>query len=295
MIKTTATLFTQLPDELHFKGEPNDWVKMTRPGQRLHSFLEGPEFDDDGNLYIVDVPYGRIFKITPTGEWQLFYQYEGEPHSIKIDKNGDFIFVDYKLGLVKYAPKQNKLTTIATAYNGMPFKGLSDLTIAVNGDYYFTDSGRTSLSDPTGCVYKYNDLDGLTLILDNVPYPNGIVTSTDGQTCFVAATRANAVWKFKTNKPEPIYPMVGNYIQLTGGLGPDGLAVNKDNKLAVAHAQMGRVYVYSLLGDLLLEIPLPQGLWVTSVAFHPKNQNELYIIEAQYGAIYRIYISANEG
>ena len=294
MAKITANLFSQLPIELHFKGEPNEWVKMTRPGQSLHSFLEGPEFDHDGNLYLVDVPYGRIFKIMPNGEWQLFYQYEGEPHSIKIDQNGDFIIADYKLGLVKYAPKQNKLSMIVSAYNGHPFKGLSDLTIAVNGDYYFTDSGRTSLSDPTGCVYKFNDSEGLTLILNNVAYPNGIVTSANGQTCFVAATRTNAVWKFKTNKPEPIYPMVGNYIQLTGGLGPDGLAVNKDDLLAVAHAQKGLAYIYNPLGDLLLDIRLPQGLWATSVVFHPKNQNELYIIEAQYGAIYRINIPTNE-
>ena len=39
----TAKLWSKLPDEFHFKGEPTDWVKMTRPGQSLHSFLEGPD------------------------------------------------------------------------------------------------------------------------------------------------------------------------------------------------------------------------------------------------------------
>ena len=28
-------------------------------------FLEGPSFDRDGNLFVVDIPFGRILKITP--------------------------------------------------------------------------------------------------------------------------------------------------------------------------------------------------------------------------------------
>lgn len=37
-----AELYGRLPEALHWRGEPNDWVRMTRPGMRLHSFLEGP-------------------------------------------------------------------------------------------------------------------------------------------------------------------------------------------------------------------------------------------------------------
>lgn len=29
------------------------------------SFLEGPSFDRAGNLYVVDIPYGRVFRISP--------------------------------------------------------------------------------------------------------------------------------------------------------------------------------------------------------------------------------------
>ncbi len=55
-----AQLVTRLPDDLHYQGEPNEWVRITRPGQRLHSFIEGAAFDREGNLWLVDVPYGRI-------------------------------------------------------------------------------------------------------------------------------------------------------------------------------------------------------------------------------------------
>jgi gluconolactonase len=62
-VDISAEVFATLPASLHYRGEPNEWVRVTRPGQKLHSFLEGPAFDADGNLWCVDVPYGRIFRI----------------------------------------------------------------------------------------------------------------------------------------------------------------------------------------------------------------------------------------
>ena len=49
-----ASEFTRLPEELYYRGEPTEWSKTVRPGKRLHSFLEGPSFDRDGNLYVAE-------------------------------------------------------------------------------------------------------------------------------------------------------------------------------------------------------------------------------------------------
>ncbi|MEZ5756886.1 MAG: SMP-30/gluconolactonase/LRE family protein [Emcibacteraceae bacterium] len=276
----TATLWARLPEELHYKGEPNDWVKMTRPGQSLHSFLEGPEFDTQGNLWLVDVPYGRIFKIDDNGNWSLHHSYDGHPHSIKQKADGSFILTDYKNGLIAY-DGEDKFTALLSSIN---FKGLSDLTIAENGDVWFTDSGRTSLSDPSGNVYCLRNDNCLDHVLNNVPYPNGIALSRDGKMVYVAATRANAVWRFLADYTEADRPMVGTHIQMSGGLGPDGLAVDVHGNLAVAHAQTGRAYIYNHFGDILARIDLPEGLWITSLIY---QNNSLYIVEAQTGSVYR--------
>ena len=276
----TATLWSKLPEQFHYKGEPNDWVKMTRPGQSLHSFLEGPFFDDHGTLWLVDVPYGRIFKINQQGVWDLHKSYTGEPHSIKQKADGKFILTDYKNGLLEYDGADEFKILIP----GDKFKGLSDLTIADNGDIWFTDSGRTSLSDPTGGVYCLRDNGTLDHVLENVPYPNGIALSPDNKMVYVAATRANAVWRFMANYPDPKWPMVGVYVQMSGGLGPDGLSVQSNGNLAVAHAQAGRAYVYNIFGDTVAQIDLPDGLWITSLMY---QENTLYMVEAQTGSIYR--------
>lgn len=276
----TATLWSKLPEHFHYKGEPNDWVKMTRPGQSLHSFLEGPCFDEHGTLWLVDVPYGRIFQINQDGKWHLHKSYDGEPHSIKQKADGNFVLTDYKNGLLEYDGDEGFKTLVP----GDQFKGLSDLTIADNGDIWFTDSGRTSLSDPTGGVYCLRADGTLDHVLANVPYPNGITLSPDGKLVYVAATRANAVWRFMATYPDPKWPMVGVHVQMSGGLGPDGLAVQSNGNLAVAHAQAGRAYVYNIFGDTVAQIDLPEGLWITSLIY---QENTLYMVEAQTGSIYR--------
>jgi hypothetical protein len=41
--------------EYHQTGRQTEWLKLQRRGENLHSLLEGPSFDREGNLYVVDV------------------------------------------------------------------------------------------------------------------------------------------------------------------------------------------------------------------------------------------------
>lgn len=287
-----AELFTRLPERFYWKGEPNDWVRTTRPGQHLHSFLEGPCFDAEGSLWLADVPYGRLFKILADRRWELAYEYDGEPHSLRSTVDGTFIIVDYRRGLLSFDPRSRQIATICARVNTEPFRGLSDLTIAANGDVWFTDAGRSSLSDPTGRIFRLRAGAATPeLILANVPYPNGIALSPDGRIVYVAATRANAVWRFLADPPDPAWPMVGTFVHLSGGLGPDGLAADPAGMLAIAQGQAGRVYLVDSLGDLQAAVKTPGGLWTTACAFTPDG-SELFIVEAQSASIYRIAIKA---
>ena len=44
---------------------------MNQGGCLVDSFLEGPVFDEQGNLYVSGIPFGRMFRINPDGEWEL--------------------------------------------------------------------------------------------------------------------------------------------------------------------------------------------------------------------------------
>lgn len=251
----------------------------------MHSFLEGAFFDDLGALWLSDVPYGRVFRVTPDGLWHLMHHDVGEPHAMRVAADGRKIAVDYSRGLVELAGVDAS-TVLTSGPPATPFLGLSDMTIAPDGALWFTDSGRTSLSDPRGRIWRRAADGGLRLVLDCVPYPNGICLSPDGAWVYVAATRANAVWRFSSRLPVAGPPMVGTFLHLSGGLGPDGLACNPQGWVAVAQAQAGRAYVFDSLGDPIAEVRLPEGLWTTSVAFHPVRHAQLYIVEAQHAAVF---------
>ena len=67
------------------------------PGGRL---LEGPSFDRQGNLWITDIPNGRIFRIAPDGTPTKVAEYDGEPNGLKIAKDGRIFIADHKQGLL---------------------------------------------------------------------------------------------------------------------------------------------------------------------------------------------------
>jgi gluconolactonase len=264
---------------------------MTRPGRDLHSFLEGPSFAADGSLMLVDVPHGRILRIDPSlSRWDVLYTYDGEPHAVLQEPDGTLVLTDYRRGLLRLDLRSGALSTLCDGYGGEAFRGLSDLAADPDGSIWFTDSGRTSLTDPRGRLFRRDANGQLDCVLDNVPYPNGIAFSADNAFAFVAATRANAVWRIARQWSGTAQPMAGTYLQLSGGLGPDGLAVSPDGYLAVAHAQAGRAWLFDPVGDPIACILTPGGGWTTAVRFSSDGRT-LFIVEAEAGALFAVGLS----
>ena len=283
-----ASLFSRLPNALHWTGEPNDWVRITRPGQSLHSFLEGLTFAADGTAYVADVPYGRVFRVASDGsEWRAVLDDDGEPHGLWMVAPERLWVVDSRRGLRTLDLRSGKVEALCAKPAGGEFLGLSDLAVDADGNVWFTDPGRSSLSDPSGRLFRWSREAGLMQVLDKLPYPNGVAISSDGAHVLVAMTRANAVWKLPRATSGTGKPMLGTYLQLSGGLGPDGLAVGPHGCLAVAHAQAGAAWLFDAAGLPLARIVTPHGTWTTSVRFSPVQPAMLYIVEAQTGSIYR--------
>ena len=106
---------------------------------------------------------------------------------------------------------------------------MNDLVFTRNGDMYFTDQGQTGLQDPSGRLYRLRAADGkLECLLNNIPSPNGLVLNKAENALFLAVTRANAIWKI-TMLPDGTVTKVGTFIQMSGGSGPDGLALDEDD------------------------------------------------------------------
>ncbi len=278
-------VFARLPDSFRRKDPANVWAMTNRRGIVADSFLEGPSFDRDGNLYVVDIPYGRVFRVSPIGEFALIAEYDGEPNGLKIAKDGRIFITDYRHGIMLLDPVSGRVSTVLERRWSERFKGVNDLVFASNGDLYFTDQGQTGLHDPTGRVYRLRTDGRLELIIDTVPSPNGIVLNRAEHILYVAVTRGNCVWRVPL-MPDGTASKVGLFVQLSGSLGgPDGLAMDEADNLAVAHAGLGAVWIFSRLGEPLYRVRSCTGLATTNLAYGGPDRKRLYITESETGTI----------
>src|SRR3979409_2640681 len=192
--KIEVRTFSAMPAKFRQRRRP-DGSDPNRAGAQVDCFLEGPAFDRKGNLWCVDIPYGRIFRNDPKGQWELVVQYDGWPNGLKIHKDGRIFICDYKRGLMVLDPKSGKIESLLATAFSESFKGLNDLHFADNGDLYFTDQGQSGIADPTGRVWRLRANAEWHKLVSNAPSPNGITLNEKNTQVYVAMTRSQQIWR----------------------------------------------------------------------------------------------------
>jgi len=272
-----AEVYTTLPAGLRKRP-------LSRKSPRFHvdCFLEGPSFDRDGNLWVVDIPAGRILRINPKGEWEIAAEYEGEPNGLKIHKDGRIFVADYRNGIMVLDPKSGRIEPLIEWRHTEKLRGVNDLTFASNGDLYFTDQGLTSLSDPTGRVYRCTAGGKLECLLYNAPSPNGIVLSPREDVLYVAMTVAASVWRMQPTGDGSAKVRV--HTQMICG-GADGLAVDEAGNLVIANVGLGMLWIVDNRGLPLYRIDGCGGNLATNIAYGGPDRKRLYITDSEHGRI----------
>jgi gluconolactonase len=278
-----AHLFARLPDEF---ATPcvTAWSEANFAGRELGSFLEGPDFDAAGNLFVVDIPNGRIFRISPEGDFACVAAYGGWPNGLKILPTGKLLVADHRLGLVEVNPVDGAICVRVDGYRGEHFRGLNDLTLAPDGQVYFTDQGQSGLQEPAGAVYRWEPATGrLIRILSGIPSPNGLVFNHEGTHLFVAVTRDNAVWRLPFVKDGGV-SKVGVFLNLSGGGGPDGLTVDAEGGFVVAQPGIG-VLRFDTFGVLTHFVDAGPGASLSNIVFHGSGDRRLFITDSGRGQV----------
>ena len=221
----------------------------------------------------------------PGGEFEVAAAYDGWPNGLAIHRDGRIFIADYRLGIMVLDPATGRVEPFLTHAFSESFKGVNDLTFALNGDLYFTDQGQTGVHDPTGRVYRYTHEGRLECLIANGPSPNGIVLDPHDHLLFVAMTRANCMWHCPL-KPGGGVSKVGVFAQLPGIHGPDGLAMDEGGNLAAAHARPGIIWLFSPIGEPLCRVQLPgKTARMTNMAYGGADRRTLFITESYSGSI----------
>ena len=276
-------VFARLPESLRIKGRKSGWA-FGKDNDNLHSFLEGPCFDRAGNLYVTDIPYGRILRVAPGTTWSVVTEYDGWPNGLAVHRDGRIFIADHRRGILALDIASGRVEPVLENVRREGFKGTNDLTFAGNGDLYFTDQGQTGLQDPSGRVYRLRADGNVDCLIDKVPSPNGLVLSKDEKSLFLAVTRANQVWRLPLHQ-DGTTSKVGAFITMSGGSGPDGMALGDDGSIAVAHVGLGAVWIFDRLGEPRYRLVSCEGLSVTNLAFGGPAGKTLFITESDSGTI----------
>src|SRR4051794_19696134 len=277
-------VFSTMPEHFRRKGVRSNWGDANRLGMATDCFIEGPSFDAQGNLYIVDIPFGRIFRIAPDGAWSLALEYEGWPNGLKIAADGRILVADYMHGIMQLDLGAGKMLPVLTARNSESFKGCNDLHLASNGDIYFTDQGQTGLHDPTGRVFRLSAAGKLDCLIDTAISPNGLVLDPHETVLFVAMTRDNAVWRLPLMQDGNV-SKVGRFCSLFGTSGPDGLTMDARGRLFLGPASLGHVFGFAPNGELVARIKSCAGQSCTHVPIGGARRDRLYITESASGTV----------
>ncbi len=283
-------IFSAMPEKFRQTGVRSEWADVNQGGRLADSFLEGPVFDTHGNLYVTDIPFGRVFRIDPKGEWDLVAQWDGEPNGMKFLSETELLVTDYKNGLMRLNIQTGRVKSFLERRNSESFKGVNDLVLDARGNVYFTDQGQTGMHDPSGRVYRLSPDGKLDLLLNNVPSPNGIVLSPDERFLFVAATRGNAVWRMPLLSDGSV-SKVGQFFTSYGPSGPDGLAMDESGRLLVANPGLAYVWVLSHWAEPEEILTGPKGASLTNMAFGGKDRKTLYCTDSSNGNILKADMS----
>lgn len=263
-------------------------VPMTEIVARNLDFPEGPAFNRNGDLFVVNYQNGYISKINKNehGNVQSNYlvQTGGRPNGIAIHQDQWIYVAECGLkSIVKINPISKEVATVVNGSAEVKFAGPNDLCFDLNGQLYFTDPFGSSLENRTGKVYFWSVKKGLQLLFDQMAFPNGVTIDSKWNVLYLAETFTGCIYRCQLYKNGKVGDKELFY-RLNGR--PDGLCIDENGNVYVALYGSGCVYVISREGKEVKSIPV-SGNNPTNVTVH---DNYLYITVADTGTVERIWL-----
>ena len=266
-------------------------------------YTEGIVFDHAGNAYI---SHGKVItKISPDLKIRPWAE-TGAPNGHKVLADGTHLVCDASHHAVLHLDANGKMLPPASKEcDGKPLRGPNDLTLDPKGGFYFTDPGESSDKNPIGTVHYVDPMGKTHLVAKGLAFPNGIVLRPDGKTLLVAESKPNRVLAYPVLEPGKVGEMKV-FAMLPAKEGdqidnqPDGMCLDADGNLYVAHYGMHQVQVLSPEGKLLRRYP-GGTLTTSNVAFAGPNRDQLYVTGAlgeekgSKGALFRLDLKGVKG
>jgi gluconolactonase len=263
-------------------------------------YPEGPVYQSDGSILLVEIHKGTLTRVDPNGGVQTIVDFGAVPNApstqriacgpngTAIGPNSD-IYVcddggmtwmpipgsaknlptlvalgqppDYKTGCIQRV-SGNTFTTLYSQCNGSRLCSPDDLVFDATGNFWFTDWGKARATDRdiTGVYYAAPDGSKITQMIPQRSAPNGIGLSPDDQRLYVAETYARWIRYWELDSPGVIKP---NPATMDGSYLLTAAIPGQGTLDSMAVDEEGNVYVATML-PLGLSPTVPGGITVVS-------------------------------
>ena len=173
-------------------------AKLVEPSQQAErlatgfGFTEGPLWHPDGFYYFVDIRANKLFRVTPGKPPEMVRQNTGEGNGTTFDVQGRLVMCEGSHRRVTRMSAEGRIETLVERYEGKRLNRPNDVVCKSDGSLWFTDPDlRVPFAErelPYAGVYRITP-DGVTTLMADCEYPNGLAFSPDERTLYVANTR----------------------------------------------------------------------------------------------------------
>jgi len=269
----------------------HDYYKVEKIAS-LPFYTEGPATDAEGNIYFTTLSGGSILKIGSENnitEWTS----SDCPNGQIIMQNGDHLVCDVNLKAIRRFDHTGRFikNEIERYCSDQEFTSPNDLVTDKKGNVYFTDSVRDK-----GKICYFSPSGEQNIFLGELDYPNGIIFSHDERFLYVAESYKNRILKIELAGPD-VAGNVSVFAELPSHSSgkkennlPDGLAIDEDGNIWVAHYGLQAIHKLSPDGHLLSSIDVKMPL-TSNLCFVDRRT---IVVTGGYGepgpgGVYRIY------
>ncbi len=256
-------------------------------------FPEGPAWDGKSLLYVSNCQ-GDWIAAVGADTHDIFLRASEEPftfnktNGLTFYKDGSLFACDFGRGAIVRITKEGKSEIYADGYEGKRFNRPNDLAFDPKGNLYFSDPNRYDRNHPDGVVYRVDaKTKQVTVAAKDLAFPNGLAFSGDGKWLYVCESAMERVLKFRVNKDGTLGDR-SIFLSLPGG-DPDGIALDRNGRLYVAHFGGGAIYVVNSQGKIE-EILLTPGKKPSNLEFGDADMRTLYVTEDETNAVYKLRV-----
>lgn len=251
---------------------------------------EGLVFDAEGRMFMSNTQGSEIFEIAQDGTWREWTSGElVSPNGHRVLPDGTHVVVQMgpPAAVVWLDPNGTVLHTLTEDHQGRPLRCLNDLAIDPRtGGVYFTDPGSFTEREPGRVFYVEGPGERPRVLVDEgvIDFPNGVALSPDNDVLYISEGRRNRVLRYPLTAPGQVgrgtvftrLPSQPNTWSPIAEAQPDGLAVDSEGRLYIAHFGTGLVRVRDRygrdLGSLDSRTPC-----LTNFAFGGPDLGQLFI------------------